>query len=228
MYALAFEHNNCTWPYKVQTLINPTTWQQIFQTTADNKESIQYNLKSINAEVMVQIENEVVEATPITCTYFVVSLKKEVAQEWCERTQNGTTLLGGIDYSMSTMGLTVNAGLTHLNPDIFNIHYEKKFIVGDVPYYGAVLPTYETTGSMPVSNIKDANKRFEWKIPFKKILRSVQAGKISQTSLGWGHLTEAQVEPTDRLYCFLFNNAPTGTDLFWSQSTIIDGDTIAL
>lgn len=222
MFAITNSRSDVSNLYAYQQLIQPNFMAPIFQSAQNQKVTLSYDIKEVTIEAMFQIFASGLLASPVTCTYFVVSLKKEAAQQWIVDTNDGSQLRENIDYTNTSMGSTVAHGMTRLNPDIFHIHAVRRFIVSDVAY-----ETADPLVDVNVTNVKDANHRLYLKIPWKKTIKAHEAGNTGVLGNvdGWGTMTGQQVEATDRLYCFLFNNCATvDVDfLSWHQSATIDG-----
>jgi len=225
MYKISVESLAVTNPYSHQQVIQPNFMSPVFQSMTNSKEALSYDMTDVSFEGIVQIESQGLIASPINCTLYVVSLKKEAAMQFITETQDGANLRANVDYTQQSMGSTVAAGLTLLNPDIFTIHAKRQFIVSDVAQEQAQDDVW-------VTNVKDANYRYSLKVPFKKTIKANQKGQASTLPPfqieGWGQMGAADIEPTDRLYTFLFNNAATldADFLYWSQNTLINGQVV--
>ena len=228
MYKISIESIAVTKPYAFQQVIQPNFMSQVFQSSTDSKLALSYDMKDVTFEGIVQIENNGLLASPVTCTFVVVSLKKEAAMQFITETSDGASLRENVDYTQQSMGSTVGAGLTMLNPDIFNIHATRRFIVSDVSQEEDPL----TQEQIHVTNVGDANYRYHVKVPFKKTIKANKKGKASTlppfATDGWGQMSSADIEPTDRLYTYVFNNCATldADFLYWSQNTLINGEVV--
>ena len=167
--------------YIVQNLTDVSSWSAIFENPqlTDNKQKMK--MLSLGIDNLITCHSEI---SPITMTYFVVSLKpgfgaKKLVEEAGE---NLTSLVADKHYSLLQ-------GMAMVNKDYFRIHYCKRVLTTAVEYTSA-----ETGGSNPLSTFK----RFYHKIKFPRWLNDGESS--------WEGMNSNAVPLGSRLYCLIFND----------------------
>lgn len=196
--------------YGVWNLINPSTWDPIFQARPEAGQDItasKFRGRSIGIEMMAQLSaltTGTPSPDPVTCTFFLCSLRKEVAKQFVHDTNNGIDLEEGVHYVKANMGTLQGEGMVMLNKGIFKIRKTKRFIIGGATnFYKDALdePLQATT------SLKDNNRRIYWKVPYSNLLKDDGPNTRTAGQSGWRTLTIDTVEPSDQLYVIMFSNA---------------------
>lgn len=193
--------------YGVFNLVQPDQWTSIFQTPVgmQTHSPNKFRGRSVGIEGMVQLGDPSVNQAPVTGTIFLCSLRDEVAQQFAERTSNGTTMIDGVDYTISSMGLVQGSGMTMLNKGTFKIHQIRRFLIGGKTNFE---DDYDENDTAPTTNLRDNNFRFYMKHRYQNLLKSDGPDNRSTTTTGgFKTLTINTVEPKDQLYMFIFSNA---------------------
>lgn len=193
--------------YGVFNLVQPDQWVSIFQTPVGMQvhSPNKFRGRSVGIEGMIQIGDPSVQQHPVTGTIFLCTLRDEVATQFAERTGNGATMIDGVDYSISSMGLVQGSGMTMLNKGTFKIHQVRRFMIGGKTNFEDDFDEHDTA---PTTNLKDNNYRFYMKHRFQNLLKSDGPDNRSTTTTGgFKTLTINTLEPKDQLYMFVFSNA---------------------
>lgn len=220
--------------YSVWNLIQPNLWQGIFQTrnsgTVDTLTPSKFRGRSIGLEIMAQlgsISGVTVEMSqePITATIFVASLRKETAKQFIDETTNGTAMKPDVHYHLTSLGNLQGAGLAMLNKGYFKIRYVKRFMLGGVTnFYGE--DEGMPDGEQATTNLKDNNKRFYFKIPYKNLIKDAGPNtRVATAGAGFKTLDIDEVEPMDQVYVFCFSNAYADQAVSLHANMVITGTT---
>lgn len=162
-------------------------WGRIFGTSANDEECNSVIWKSFGMDLHIRSFNE---TDQVNFTMFVVSLKKEAAPFYNAAT-GALTLTDGQEYiNTSATGSDTCAGLVMLNKRLFNIHYVKRFTLGN---NGAAL------------NISGAQTQFGTDRRF--YAKFSPNRKITNPYGDWKAATPAEI--TDNYYLLIFNNNST-------------------
>ncbi len=218
--------------YSVWNLIQPKLWVPIFQTRSsgviDSLTPSKFRGRSIGLEIMAQIGGIAgvtadLSQEPITATIFICSLRKETAKQFIDQTTNGANLVADVHYRSTSMGTLQGSGMTMLNKGYFKIRYVKRFLLGGVTnFYDG--PDGETP--VPTSNLKDNNRRFYIKIPYRNVIKD--AGPNTRTvsaPSGFKDMDIDEIEPHDQIYVFCFANSYADQAVSLHANMIITGNT---
>lgn len=184
-----------TWQPYVWDLIDPSQWNAVFQTNSTLQVQSKISMRSIGIEYMVQqTQTGDFDRTlvPVTCTIFFVKLRKESAKQFLEDTNNGQTLSQGIHFTASDMGTIQGDGMVMLNKGIFKIIHTDRFMLGGLTSYA--------TMESKTKDLKDNNHRRYVKLSYPNTIKS-------GTTNPWKNLVSSQLEPTDRIFMYMFHNA---------------------
>lgn len=219
--------------YSVWNLIQPKIWEPIFQTRSSNVINSltpsKFRGRSIGLEIMAQIGSITGITTelsqePITATIFICTLRKETAKQFVDATTNGTDMIEDVHYRTTTMGTLQGSGLTMLNKGFFKIRYIKRFMLGGVAnFYGE---DEGLTAPTPTSNLRDNNKRFYIKIPYRNVIKDAgpNTRNVAAPS-GFKDLDLDEIEPHDQVYVFCFANSYADQAVSLHANMVITGNT---
>lgn len=179
-------HRQCVQEYTAQTSANvkvfnvmtPQLWDRLGNWTTSAKKMY---LKSIYFDHLITCNTEI---SPITYTYFLVSLRPSTGKRLVENA--GEFLSSMVD---GTHYKTFNSQLVHLNKDFFRVHYVKRFVITAVEFSDAL-----TQGRDP----KTTWKRITHSIKWPRLLKS-PAGSDVLTGIA-----SDEVPIGNRLYCLMF------------------------
>jgi hypothetical protein len=237
-FMVQHEANDVVEPYQYTQLLAPFAWQGIFRMDAraqlsDSAATIKtpsFTCNTVKVNAMFQIEAQTSE-DPFQCTYMICKIKKRFADQFVNNTQNGLKLQEGVHYVNTPVGQINGAALYHFNTEIFDILYLTKFQLSNYS---------TTTGATAADNtpwtgrIGDSSKTISVTLPCKTKLKTTYefgpSGGPRERSIN--DLTIEDIRPEDRIYSYLFNNAP-GTigdppeaqKIFWAQNAIFQGRT---
>jgi hypothetical protein len=221
--------------YSVWNLIQPNLWTPIFQTrnsgTVDALTPSKFRGRSIGLEIMAQL-GAITGVTldmsqePVTATIFICSLRKETAKQFIDETTNGTAMTPEVHYHLTSLGNLQGAGLAMLNKGYFKIRYVKRFMLGGVTnFYGddAGMPDDKPQAT---TSLKDNNKRFYIKIPYKNLIKDAGPNsRVATAGAGFKTPDIDEVEPMDQLYVFCFSNAYADQAVSLHANMVITGTT---
>lgn len=194
--------------YGVWNLINPVVWTPIFQSRTDQSVTAsKFRGRSIGIEMMCQLSALTTgnpSPDPVTCTIFLCSLRKEVAKQFVDATNNGTDLEEGVHYTKANMGTLQGEGMVMMNKGIFNIRKIKRFMIGGATNF---FLNDEAEHLQATTNLGDNNRRIYWKLPYRNLIKDDGPDTTTATVSGWKTLSLDEVEPHDQLYVFMFSNA---------------------
>ncbi len=216
--------------YITWNLIQPDLWTPVFQTRSqdqiDEVTPSKFRGRSIGLELIAQLgqlEEIPMSFDPIINTIFIVSLRKETAQQFKNETANGTNLLEGVHYVKTNLGTLQGEGLIMLNKGYFKIRHVKRFMLGgNVDFYN------EAPDDLPVktTNLKDNNRRFYIKLPYRNLIKDAGPNNRASTApAGFKTMTINEIEPLDQLFVFLFSNAYADQQLEVHANMVITGTT---
>lgn len=220
--------------YSTWNLIQPINWEPIFQTRSTGNVNqmtpSKFRGRSIGLEIMAQLGSITgvtleMSQEPITCTIFVVSLRKETAKQFVDETNNGVDLVEDIHYRKTSLGTLQGSGLVMLNKGYFRIRKIKRFMLGGVTNF------YDDDSGMPegaqaTTNLKDNNKRFYFKIPYSNVIKDAGPNQRSATApAGFKTLKLDEIEPHDQVLVYGFSNAYADQALSLHANMVITGNT---
>lgn len=223
-------------PYQYTQLLAPFAWQGIFRMDGRDSQSQaavtvrtpSFDCKSIKINALIQVEAQTSEV-PFQCTYMVCKIKKQYADQFVQNTSNGNALQEGVHYIQTPTGKINGAALYHFNTEIFDILYLTKFQLSN---YSITTGATASDNTPWTGNVKDSSKTISVTLPCTTKLKSTggfaPGGASRETSIT--DLSIEDIRPEDRIYTYLFNNAP-GTiadppesqKLYWAQNCIFQG-----
>lgn len=198
--------------YSHTKLIDPVNWRRIFQSTEISEATNKFRGRSIGIEYLVQLGNAATEPTPVTCTVFICTLRKETARQFIHETNNAANLVEGEHYVRTDLGTLQGSGLVMMNKSIFKIRHTDRFVLGAVTNF-----TSETN----TTSIKDNMHRRYVKLTYKNLIKSDGHSGTAVLKPGYKELTSSEIENTDQIYVFLYaNNFSLQTIDFFLNSII--------
>lgn len=218
--------------YSVWNLIQPSDWVPIFQTRPseenDKTTPNKFRGRSISMEFMAQISGTTVSPIPsqdpITATVFIVSLRKETAQQFVTQTSNGLNLTEDVHYTQSNMGTLQGSGMIMLNKAYFKIRNVKRFMVGGNTSLYKDAVTGDPLGV--TSNLRDNNRRWTVKLPYPNLLKDGGPNtREADEESGFKTLTLNEIEPMDQIFVYCFANSYGDQSLDIHSNIIINGTT---
>lgn len=200
--------------YHMSQWIVPSAWEKIFQSQDDDGNQIKARILSLDFNMLIQAGSGF--TVPAMVSVFVVSVKKKIAQQFMTDTSSGVTLVANEHYTEVGTGLANDNALVMLNKSIFNIHYYRKFMVGQSPFYQTEEEVYTT-------NIDDANKRLRYKHIYNKEIKTDHSGT---GDVGWKSLNSNDIAPNDMLFTYVFTNQPTVDSIYFDCNCLITTQTV--
>lgn len=179
--------------FYVNNLMRPSSWSGIFQAQG-TQEPTQTNkalIKSFDIQLVFSPKNSIVALTPRIIRCYLVSLRKETAQE----TLNGTSNMSSAGFNAAANGVYyrntfVDGGLAtmvKLNPAAFRLHAYREFTLANI---------IEET-SVPDDNIATVTT----KDSLKRVRMRLRCGnKLKPPTATWKTMTENDIMPEDRKY----------------------------
>lgn len=227
-YRLTGAKSDMVKPGATYPLIQPNNWEKIFNTqpTSANGPGISTHarINSIDIQGVMQIE----EGTGVvSCDVFVLQLQEATAAVTRDNLQADLSGLMQLtttgsdaiwdNYYLSWYGSGVIEGPTglKLNPDAFKVRAHRRFMLGDVAY------TDVAADANYVTNIKDANKPFHFKLRHPIKLQNPLGQSTTGTGLSWKTLDTDQIAAHKQLYLVFFVNAVEGTEVFMNFNATI-------
>ena len=180
--------------FYVNNLMRPSSWGNIFQTTADSTNGNKAIIRNFDIQLVFSPANSLIAMTPRIVRVYVVSLKPETAADTLNQTTNmSTNGLNGVANGQLYWNSFVDGGLAtmvKLNPAAFKIHAYREFTLANIVQETPELPGEST--DVAITNTKDALKRVR--------MRVRRGNKIKPPTGSWKQMTENDVMPRDRLY----------------------------
>lgn len=170
--------------YITQNLTDVSSWTGVFENPDLIAEKNKVKLLSIGIDTLITCSSE---NSAVTYTYFIVSLKPQVAKHLVENAGEGLGQLNPDEH------YTFLQGMTMLNKKYFNIHKCRRFTLSEENYNSHGL-TEATSGK----NQAKTWKRFYDKISFPRWLNDGQEN--------WRGMDTNAVPLGSRLYCLVFND----------------------
>jgi len=181
-------------------LVNPsavagvaTGWTRVFNSNAETDSNLKWQGRSMGLEYVIELGNAAVVDTPVTITTFIVSLRKETAQQVIEETQYLANMVENEHYTKSSLGSVQGSGMVFLNKSLFKIHHCSRATIGAVTNF---------SNDHPTTNIKDNRMRRYVALPYKCLLK----GDGSGTNASWLSLNYTTLQQTDQRYFLVFAN----------------------
>lgn len=200
--------------YHMSQWIVPSAWEKIFQSQDDDGQQIKARILSLDMNMLIQAGTGF--TVPAMISIFVVTVKKNVAQQFQTDTASGANLVANEHYTEVGTGLANDNALVMLNKSIFNIHYYRRFMLGQSPFF-------QTEEETVVTNITDANKRFRYKHIYNKELKTDHSGT---GDVGWKSLNSNDIAPNDMVFTYIFTNQPTVDSMYFDCNTLITTQTV--
>jgi hypothetical protein len=211
-------------------------WKKIFETDVDSSNitnpdnQYEYVMNGVSTRFCIEVE-ATNRTQPNWYQLFIVSLKKDTAQQTMENTNSLSQVREGYEYVNATTGSLEANCLWKLNPSIFDIHYNSgPHMLGIHPFFGAqessVVPEEVRSGNY-VTNIGDVTRTHNKYIKrrTKLVARPNSAGPVN----GFMDLTSHDIPHTRQLFVMAFTNAQggvTGNRLTYSANHVIYGSTV--
>ena len=202
--------------YHMSQWVVPTAWEKVFQSQDDDATQIKCRVLSLDFNMLIQAGSGF--TVPAMISIFVVSVKKNIAQQFHSDTNSGANLVANEHYTEVGTGLANDNALVMLNKSIFNIHYYRKFMLGQSPFFQT-----GTEEEIYTTNIKDANRRFRYKHIFNKELKTDHSGT---GDVGWKSLNQNDIAPNDMVFTYIFTNQPTVDSIYFDCNCLINTQTV--
>ena len=200
--------------YHMSQWIVPTAWEKIFQSQDNDSNQIKARVLSLDFNMLIQAGSGF--TVPAMVSVFIVTVKKNIAQQFHSDTNSGATLVANEHYTEVGTGLANDNALVMLNKSIFNIHYYRKFMIGQSPFY-------QTDEEVYTTNIHDANKRLRYKHIYNKELKTDHSGT---GDVGWKTLNQNDIAPNDMVFTYVFTNQPTVDSIYFDCNCLITTQTV--
>ena len=205
-------------------LVNPNEWAPIFQASNDQQNSDKLTLTGLNLRTMFILGDTNVPSPPMYADVFLVTLKKQTANQLKEYFELDLTQSTQQPYEYTATapagsgsdglnefwarvsieeGITTNqTGMIMLNKSAFNTHYHKRFFLGNQTNW-QVEPVADQ--DRPVTNLKDTTRFFQMPMPFRRTLKTYH-GK-------WSDLDANTTDPMDQVYLMVHYDKPTVAEI---------------
>lgn len=172
-----------------------TGWTRVFNSSSETDGNLKWQGRSLGIEYCIELGNATVAPEPVTITTFIVSLRKEIAQQVIQETNylEGSSLVEGEHYTKNAMGSIQGSGMVFLNKSMFKIHHCSRATIGAYTNFASEHVT---------TNIKDNRMRRYVALPYKCLLK----GDGSGTSASWLSLNYETLQQTDQRYFLVFAN----------------------
>lgn len=213
-------------PGVVFPLIKPDGWDRIFSTQLRPTTATSTHCRVGNIKIRGIMQIEAGDAV-VSCDVYVLQLKEATAAVTRDNLgaslenlmQTGTTSGMAVwnNYYFTNFGNANLEGPTGnmLNPDAFKVRGHRRFMIGDVPY------SEVASEATAVTNLRDANKQFEFNLSHPIKLKNPLGANQTGTALSWKTLTVDQIAPHKQLYLAVFVNAVEGTQVFLNWNSVI-------
>lgn len=182
--------------FYVNNLMRPSSWQSIFQSTgnAETNQSNKAIIKNFDIQLVFSPKNSLTPLTPRIIRVYLVSLRKETAQEVLNATNNMSTAgLNATANGVYYQNTFVNGGLATMvkfNPAAFKLHAYREFTLANIVEETSVTEPEDL--NIAITNTKDALRRFRFRL---------QCGnKLKPPQNTWKAMTENDIMPEDRKY----------------------------
>lgn len=200
--------------YHVSQWIVPSSWDKVFQSQDADGQQMKCRVLTLDFNMLFQVGAGF--STPALVSVFIVTVKRAVSRQFMQDTAAGATLVENEHYTKVSTGFANNNALVMLNKSIFNIHYYRKFMLGQSPFYQNDEEVYST-------NIKDANKRLRYKHKYNKEIRTDHSGT---GDVGWKSLAGTDIQGNDMVFTYVFSNQPSVDSMYFDCNTLINTQTI--
>lgn len=219
-YELNGSNAAVTKPGAVFPLITPNNWTAIFNTQPVSANgpgiSTHCRVNSLDIQGTMSIEEG---TSVVTCDVYVLQLQEATSAVTrdnlnsnlsllMEKTTVGTGTWKDYYYSWAgTAALEGPYGL-RLNPDAFKVRGHRRFQLGDVPY------SEVAADATSVTNLRDGNKKFSFKLRHPIKLQNPLGKSTTGTGLSWRTIDVDQIPAHKQLFLACFVNAVEGTEVF--------------
>lgn len=200
--------------YHVSQWIVPNAWDKVFQSQDADGNQMKARILTLDFNMLFQVGAGF--TTPAMVSVFIVTVKKAIAKQFYQDTSAGANLVENEHYTKVSTGFANNNALVMLNKSIFNIHYYRKFMLGQSPFYQSEEEVYST-------NIKDANKRLRYKHKYNKELRTDHSG---EGDVGWKSLAGTDIQTNDMVFTYIFSNQPAVDSMYFDCNCLINTQTV--
>lgn len=182
--------------FYVNNLMRPSSWTSIFQsqTNSETNQSNKCIVRNFDVQMVFSPKNSLTPLTPRIIRVYLVSLRKETAQEVLNGTNNmSTTGLNAAANGTYYQNTFVNGGLATMvkfNPAAFRLHAYREFTIANIMEETSVTEPEDL--NVAVTQTKDALKR---------VRLCLQCGnKLKPPTNTWKSMTENDIMPEDRKY----------------------------
>jgi len=189
--------------------VNPVNWKGIFASNTNNERQDRFYLDRVDIRMNLAVSSSgLTTVSPFFYHMFVVSLRPTYAKSTYYRTGKMTVLKKELDYHETSIGTSVGAAQWQLNPMLYNVKAQRSGMIGDFANEGLIsAPGLSSGAASAVTNIRDANKNFHLKVPWKKILKR-GVGELTPGNItDWKDMTTDDIANPDQLYVLVFHSA---------------------
>ncbi len=180
--------------FYVNNLMRPSTWQDIFQTTADAENGNKAIIRNFDIQLVFSPKNSLTGFTPRIIRVWLISLRKETAQDTLNGTGNmSTTGFNGAANGTYYQNTFVDGGLAtmvKLNPAAFKIHSYREFTLANILEETSVADE-DTALTNTFNSLKRARMRLRC------------GNKLKPASGIWKNMNEQEIMPLDRKYLLI-------------------------
>lgn len=221
-YGLTMADGVITDPGKVYPLINPVGWERLFNTQPTGVASF-HSTHGRVGNIHIRGTMSIEEGTTVNSVDIYVLQAKEAAaavtvqnigfngENLMQKTLTGDLTWNKYYYfSYGTAGFEGDYGPI-MNPAAFKIRAHRSFQIGNVAHSSSVVGE-----EVPVTNIRDANKKFDIKLSHPIKLKNPLGQNTVGTALSWHDITTSQIDPTKQLFLAVFVNAVEGSEVFFN------------
>ena len=235
-FMVQHEANDVVEPYQYTQLLAPFAWQGIFRmdgrgqasNTGVTVKTPSFACSTLKINALIQVEAQTSE-DPFQCTYLVCKIKPQYADQFVNNTANGSALVDGVHYVKTPVGQINGSALYHFNTEIIDILYLTKFQLSN---YATTTGATASDNTPWTGRLQDSSKNISVTLPCTTRLKTTYefSANSGPRERSITDLSIEDIRPEDRIYTYLFNNAP-GTigdppeaqKIFWAQSAIFQG-----
>lgn len=215
-------------PGKVYPLINPSGWERLFNTQPTGVASF-HSTHCRMGNIRIRGTMSIEEGTQVNSVdIYVLQCKEDTAAVTVQNIgDSGENLMqksattGNLEwnkyyyFSYSSAALE-GAYSPIMNPAAFKIRAHRSFQISDAAH---TVPAIED--AVAVTNIGDANKRFDISLTHPIKLKNPLGQNTSGTALSWHDMNASQIDPTKQLFLAIFVNAVEGSEVFFNAHATI-------
>ena len=208
-YYLELLTDGATKPVQIVKIMNPSLWKGIFASNVAGERQDRFFCERVITRVNLTVSSSgLTTVSPFHYHIFMVSLKKTYAKNTYFRTSEMSLLQDEIDYYQTNIGSSVGSAQWQLNPLLYNIHAQRKGMIGDFANEGLIsAPGLSSASASQVNNIADANKNHVMPIKWKKLIKRGYGESVPGTLVDWKDMTANDINNTDQLYFIIFHSA---------------------